>query len=310
VNKKHNIISKLIVTFFIMTMGFLSSISTPISHAQSGGISDLPFLDFNSDYNNKENDNLKELYNMIPGLNTKDNNYIDSKTGNKGAAEKTLNEESVNSKNNDESKISDYAVYSDDVIEDIYNTGSGNEKDTGTTATTSSILTSILDKLPYSDSLSPLSSSAASPPSSSASQMGQVIPNQYIVILNDDALNLGDIFSEVAKKVSIEGTEILHIYEDVLNGFAISVPNERVIEVLEQSPFVDYIEKDKTVKAFAQTLPSGVNGVDGDLSSTKSGNGGGAINTDIAILDSGIHTSHSDLNIYHQKTCLRYVVRK
>lgn len=126
-----------------MTIGFLSSISTPISHAQSGGISDLPFLDFNSDNNNKENDNLKELYNMIPGLNTKDNNDIDSKTGNKGAPEKTLNEESVNSKNNDESKISDYAVYSEDVIEDIYNTGSGNEKDTGTTATTPSILTSL-----------------------------------------------------------------------------------------------------------------------------------------------------------------------
>ena len=44
--------------------------------------------------------------------------------------------------------------------------------------------------------------------------------------------------------------------------------------MLEQSPFVDYIEKDKIVKAFAQTLPSGVNRVDGDLSSTKSGNGG------------------------------------
>ncbi|MDN5846257.1 MAG: S8 family serine peptidase [Candidatus Nitrosocosmicus sp.] len=285
-----------------MTMGFLSSISTPISYAQSGGIPDLPFLDFNSDNNNKENDNLKELYDMIPGLNTKDNNNIDSKTGNKDAPEKTLNEESIDSKNNDESKISDYAVYSDDVKEGIDNTGSGNEKDKGTTATTPSILTSILDKLPYSDSLSPSSSSTSSPPSSSVSQMGQVIPNQYIVVLNDDALNLRDILSEVAKKVNIEGTEILQVYEDVLNGFAISVPNERVIEVLERSPFVDYIEKDKTVKAFAQTLPSGVNRVDGDLSSTKSGNGGGAINTDIAILDSGIYASHSDLNIHHQKT--------
>lgn len=65
---------------------------------------------------------------MIPGLNTKDNNDIDSKIGNKCAPEKTLNEESVNSKNNDESKISDHVVYSDDVIEGIYNTGSGNEK--------------------------------------------------------------------------------------------------------------------------------------------------------------------------------------
>ncbi len=322
VNKKRNIITKLIVTFFIMTTGFLSSISAPISYAQSGGgIPDIPFFDFNNDnkfnydenfygdINNKENNNLKELYDMIPGLNKKDNNDVgnsDYKTGNKDAHEKTLNEKSVDSKNNDESKINDYEVYSDDAIDGIGNSGSGNQKDEGTTATTPSILTSILDKLPNSDvlsnSLSPSSSSSSPPPSSSTSKMGEVIPGQYIVVLNDDALNLRDILSEVAKKVNIEGTEILHIYDDVLNGFAISVPNERVIEVLEQSPFVDYIEKDKTVKAFAQTLPSGVNRVDGDLSSTKSGNGGGAINTDIAILDSGIHTSHSDLNIYHQKS--------
>jgi subtilisin len=279
-NKKHDIITKLIVTFFIMMMGFLSSISTPISYAQNGGISDLPFLDFDRDNKlnnndnfygdiyNKENNNIEELYDMIPGQNTKDSNDAGSK----------------------DSKI-------DNKGEGIDNTGSGNEKEKRTTATTPNILTSILDKLPYSDVLSnPLSSS------SSSSQMGQVIPDQYIVVLNDDALNLRDILSEVAKKVNIEGTEILHIYEDVLNGFAISVPNERVIKVLEQSPFVDYIEKDKTVKTFAQTLPSGVNRIDGDLSFTKSGNGGGAINTDIAILDSGIHTSHSDLNIYHQKS--------
>ena len=290
-------------------MGFSSSISMPISYAQSGRIADLPFLDFNSDNNNKENDNLEELYNMIPGLNTKDNNDVsdsDSKTGNKGAHENTLDEKSIDSKTNDESKINDYAFYSDDAIDGIGSSGSGNEKDEGATATTPSILTSILDKLPYSDvlsnSLSPSSSSSSTSPSYSAYKMGQVIPGQYIVVLNDDVLNLRDILSEVAKKVNIEGTEILYIYEDVLNGFAISVPNERIIEVLEQSPFVDHIEKDKVVKAFAQTLPSGVNRVDGDLSFTKSGSGGGVINTDIAILDSGIYTSHSDLNVYHQKS--------
>jgi len=150
-NKKHNIITKLIVTFFIVTMGFSSSISMPISYAQSGRIADLPFLDFNSDNNNKENDNLEELYNMIPGLNTKDNNDVsdsDSKTGNKGAHENTLDEKSVDSKTNDESKINDYAFYSDDAIDGIGSSGSGNEKDEGATATTPSILTSILDKLP------------------------------------------------------------------------------------------------------------------------------------------------------------------
>ena len=294
-------------------MGFLSSISTPISYAQSGGIADLPFLDFNSDNNNKENDNLKELYDMIPGLNTKDNNDVgnlDSKTGNKGAHEKTLNEKSVDSKNNDEGKINDYAIYSDDAIDGIGNSGPGNEKDKGTTATTPSILTSILDKLPNSDVLSDsLSLSSPSPPPSSLeSKIGQVIPGQYIVVLNDDTVNLREILTNVASQVNIEGTEITHIYEDVLNGFAISVPNERIIEVLEQSPFVDYIEKDKVVKASAQTLPSGVNRVDGDLSSTKSGNGYGTVNADIAILDTGIQISHSDLNYLSIKKHLYQVL--
>ena len=91
-----------------------------------------------------------------------------------------MNEKSVDSKNNDESKINDYEVYSDDAIDGIGNLGSGNEKDEGTTATPR-ILTSILDKLPNSDvlsnSLSP-SSSSSPPPSSSTSKMGEVIPGQ------------------------------------------------------------------------------------------------------------------------------------
>ena len=128
-----------------MTTGFLSSISAPISYAQSGMVF-LIFLfliynndnkfnnneNFYGDINNKENNNLKELYDMIPGLNKKDNNDVgnsDYKTGNKDAHEKTLNEKSVDSKNNDESKINDYEVYSDDAIDGIGNSGSGNEKD-------------------------------------------------------------------------------------------------------------------------------------------------------------------------------------
>ncbi|HEX7207356.1 MAG TPA: protease inhibitor I9 family protein, partial [Nitrososphaeraceae archaeon] len=266
-SKKHNIIAKFLVTFCIITLGFLSSISTPTSFAQSVGMPDLPFLDFNGNNNNKENDNLKELYDMIPGLNTRDNNDVDdsdSKTENKEEEMKV--NESPNSENGkDKDK----------------------DKDKGTSSsmiTPSSSLASILDKLPYSDVLSDYltSSSSSSPSTSSESEMGEVIPGQYIVVLNDDTVNLREILTSVASQVNIEGTEILHIYEDVLNGFTINVPNERIIEVLEQSPFVDYIEKDKVVKTFAQTLPKGIDRVDGDLSYTRSGNGAGSVNADIA----------------------------
>ena len=56
------------------------------------------------------------------------------------------------------------------------------------------------------------------------------------------------------------------------------------------------------MKAFAQTLPKGINRVDGDLSPTKSGDGSGSVNSDIAILDTGIDTSHPDLFVYKQVT--------
>ncbi len=215
----------------------MSSISTPASYAQSVGIPDLPFLNFNGDISNKENNDIKDLYDMIPGLgkNEKsdtDTTNSDASTGNEGSQEKV-------------------------------NESTNNDKGMTTSMTQGNILGSILDKLPYSDVLSDTLSSSSSP-SLSESQMGEVIPGQYIVVLNDDAFNLREILTNVAGQVNIEGTEILHIYDDVINGFAISVPNERIINVLEQSPFVDFIEKDKVVKAFAQTLSSGVNRVDGD----------------------------------------------
>ncbi len=263
-------------------MGFWSSISTPLLYAQNVGTPDFPFLNFDSDTNNKDNNNLKELYDMIPSLNTKDiNDASDSNSKTENGEEEMNVNESPNSENK------------------------GDKENGDTSKTTSSILSSILDELPYvlSDSaMSSFASSSTSPPSFAEFERGDVIPGQYIVVLNEDAFNLRDILTEVAEKVNLEGTEIVHIYDDVLNGFAIKVPNESVIEALEESPFVDYIEKDKVVKTFAQTLPKGVNRVDGDLSFTRSGNGYGSVNADIAILDSGIDTRHSDLYVYHQKT--------
>jgi subtilisin len=56
------------------------------------------------------------------------------------------------------------------------------------------------------------------------------------------------------------------------------------------------------LEAFVQRLPTGVNRVDGDLSSTKSGDGSGTVNVDIGILDTGIDLNHPDLNVYRQVT--------
>ena len=78
------------------------------------------------------------------------------------------------------------------------------------------------------------------------------------------------------------------------------------VEAIQRNPNVAYIEQDMQVKAFAQLLPRGVNRVDGDLSSTVSGNGAGSVNVDIAIVDTGIQISHPDLNVYRQKSFVSY----
>lgn len=92
------------------------------------------------------------------------------------------------------------------------------------------------------------------------------------------------------------------IYDNALRGLSIKVPNDNVLEAIMKNPDVDYVHPDVKVKAFAQNLPTGVNRVDGDLSSTKSGDGSGAVNVDIGIMDTGIDLNHADPNVYRQVT--------
>jgi subtilisin len=132
---------------------------------------------------------------------------------------------------------------------------------------------------------------------------GDQIPDQYIVVLKNKFPNA---LSEGVSEARRSGAAVLNVYEHVLNGFSIKVPNERVLEAIQRNPNVEYIEQDMQVQAFAQVLPRGVNRVDGDFSSTISGNGAGSVNADIAIIDTGIQLSHPDLNVYRQKSLVSY----
>ena len=78
------------------------------------------------------------------------------------------------------------------------------------------------------------------------------------------------------------------------------MPEVKFLERILNRSDVAYIEPDSKSKMFEQTLPTGVNRIDGDLSQAKSGDGQGAVNTDIAILDTGISLNHPDLNVYKQ----------
>ena len=128
---------------------------------------------------------------------------------------------------------------------------------------------------------------------------GEKIPNDYIVVIKDDFLSSVHF---LASKAESEGATVEHIFDHVLPGFTVKVPNDQVLQTIMQNPNVDYVQPDVKVKAFAQSSPTGIDRIDGDLSSTKSGDGSGSVNADIAILDTGIDLNHPDLNVYKQVT--------
>jgi subtilisin len=130
---------------------------------------------------------------------------------------------------------------------------------------------------------------------------GERIPNHYIVVLKDRSVTSNDVPS-LADEARNQGAVLRHLYEHSIRGFAIIVPTERALDAILRNPSVDYVQPDVKVKAFSQTLPTGVNRVDGDLSATKSNDGTGSVDVDIAVLDTGIDLSHPDLNVYKHTT--------
>jgi subtilisin family serine protease len=92
------------------------------------------------------------------------------------------------------------------------------------------------------------------------------------------------------------------VYKVALRGYAATIPTSRLAE-LTSDPNVAYVAPDAPVSAAAQLLPSGVDRIDGDLSSTISGDGTGSVNLNVAVIDSGIDPTHPDLNVVGGFNC-------
>ena len=89
----------------------------------------------------------------------------------------------------------------------------------------------------------------------SKSEDNNVIPNQYIIYLNDNkqGSNTIDPLEFFNSELKDTGTELLHVYDNVAKGFAIKVPNEKVLEKLKDNPSVKYIGQDKRTSAFTNS---------------------------------------------------------
>jgi subtilisin len=121
----------------------------------------------------------------------------------------------------------------------------------------------------------------------------------YIVVLEDDISNPGEVAREHARR---HGAEVSHVYRYAIEGYAARISEARLDDVRGDSR-VRFISEDRKVQAVAQTLPTGLNRIEGDASSTLAGNGNGNVNVPVAIIDTGIDVDHPDLNVVGGKNC-------
>jgi subtilisin len=138
---------------------------------------------------------------------------------------------------------------------------------------------------------------AVVPASAAAAAPGQAIPDSYIV-----TLRTGDPGTVAADHARRHGAAVDHVYRNALRGYAAHMSAAAARRVATDDRVASVVP-DQAVSIDAQTLPTGINRVDGELSSTASGDGIGAVDVDIAILDTGIDPTHPDLNVVDGVNC-------
>lgn len=88
-----------------------------------------------------------------------------------------------------------------------------------------------------------------------------------------------------------------NVYSAALRGFSAQLTPQQITG-LQSDSRVAYVEQDGEARTAAQTLPWGVDRINADLSSTRAGDGSGAVtNVNVYVLDSGVDATHPDLNV-------------
>jgi subtilisin len=144
----------------------------------------------------------------------------------------------------------------------------------------------------------------------------QPIPGQYIVVLKDGA----DLTAALADVTDLPGAHVIHVYGHALDGYAAQL-SPAALAAVQADPNVDYVVQDRRGDlALAkgrppppppppwntpQTLPTGIDRIDGELSSQLSGDQAGSLaGPPVAIVDTGIDTAHPDLNVAGGVNCV------
>jgi subtilisin family serine protease len=141
----------------------------------------------------------------------------------------------------------------------------------------------------------------------------QIIPNSYIVVLNDDVSHPSDVANEMAHK---HGLKISHVYSHAIKGYSAVIPDSQLSKVMSDDR-VNHIDEDQVLSISApggkkgkptdgggevvgpdsQKVPTGINRINaGKIANLEEGSVG------VAVIDTGI-SNHSDLNIVGGYNC-------
>jgi subtilisin len=126
----------------------------------------------------------------------------------------------------------------------------------------------------------------------------RAIPGQYIVVVKSGF----DGRTVAAEHARWADAEVLRSYRHALNGYSARLSPGALAKVRSDDRVL-LVSQDREVRATAQTLPTGVNRIEGDLSSTLSGNGSGSVNVAVAVIDTGLDRDHPDLNVVGGRNC-------
>lgn len=117
---------------------------------------------------------------------------------------------------------------------------------------------------------------------------------KYIVELTDATRSPAAVAAEHARAY---GLEVGYVYRYALKGYSATIPLSR-LSALRADPRVVLVSEDLPVHALAQTLPTGVDRIQGDNSSQHSGDHAGSMagaSFAVAVIDTGAGP-HQDLN--------------
>jgi subtilisin family serine protease len=129
---------------------------------------------------------------------------------------------------------------------------------------------------------------------------------RYIVVLRDSVSSPGAVAAEHSRA---DGVDVDHIYQSALKGYA-GTMSAAAAENISHDPRVDHVEADQVVSIAQQEMPTGVDRIDSpDTNNSTSshlgidGTDDQRVDVDVAVIDTGVDSSHPDLNVLRGTDC-------